>query len=120
MHPVANEVPVPTDGVERELLLLAERKFHGRAKLVLRVKPEAALSVEVMPPATIESQRIGDRPQNSSPQLFVSGETTTRELIVRQFVVANAYRFRLGMKLTAVICDFDHGKLCNAQWEAVG
>jgi hypothetical protein len=120
MHPVANEVPVPTDGIERELLVLAEKKFHGRARLTLRVKPEAALSVEVLPPAATETQRIGDRAQNASPELFTSGQPTTRELIVRQFVTANAYRFRLGMKLTAVICDFDHGRLCSAQWETVG
>jgi hypothetical protein len=120
MHPVANEVPVPTDGVERELLALAEKKFHGRARLVLRVKPEAALAVEVLPPATFESQRIGDRAANLSPDIFGSGQPNTRELIVRQFVTANAYRFRLGMKVTAVVCDFDRGRLCSAVWEGVG
>jgi len=120
MHPVANEVPVPTDQVETALLALAERRFTGRARLALRVRPEAALAVELLPPEATESQRIGDKAPQLSPELFRNGEASTRELKVKQLLISNAYRFRLGMKLTAVVCDFKEGILVTAQWITVG
>jgi hypothetical protein len=120
MHPVVNEVPIPTDAIEKELLLYAERKFTGRLELSFRVKPEAALSVEVLPPKAIESQHLGDRQAASAPPLFRQAQPSQRELIVKQLLVQNAYRFRLGMKLTGLICDFKEGTLNATQWVTVG
>lgn len=120
MHTVANEVPVPTDQIERELLALANKRFTGRAKLTLRVKPEAALSVEVLKPETTETTRIGDRTPERAPELFRNAEPNERELIVKRMLVSNAYRFRLHMDLIAVICDFKEGALLSAQWIQVG
>ena len=120
MHPVANEVLVPTEGVERELLGFAERRFTGRVELHFRVKPEAALDVEVLPAQASETQRLGDRPQNVAPNLFRSTGPSERELIVKQLLTANAHRFRLGMKLTGIVCDFKDGNLNSAQWLTVG
>jgi hypothetical protein len=49
MHPVSNQVPVPIDQIEHELLAIAKRRFTGEVRLSLRVKPEAALSGEIGP-----------------------------------------------------------------------
>jgi hypothetical protein len=120
MHPVANEVLVPTESVERALLGFAERRFTGRVELSFRVKPEAALDVEVLPPQASETQRIGDRAPSASPNLFRPTGPSERELIVKQLLTANAHRFRLGMKLTGIVCDFKDGNLNSAQWITVG
>src|SRR6266853_6417692 len=115
-HPVANEVPVPTEAIERELKRYAVPGFTGRRIVHLRVRPEAALSVEILPEA-VETQRIGDRKGMVSPEtVFDHREPTERELIVKQLLSANDYRFRLGMRLTAVVGDFTDGKLLSAQW----
>jgi hypothetical protein len=119
-HPVANEVPVPTEAIERELKRYAVPGFTGRRIVHLRVRPEAALAVEILPEA-IETQRIGDRNRMVSPgDVFERREPTERELIVRQLLAANDYRFRLSMRLTAVVGDYTDGKLLRAQWVTVG
>lgn len=120
MHPVANEVPVPTDGIERELLALAERRFTGRARLTLRVKPEAGLDVEVLPTEATETVRMGDRAPQMSPQVFHSGPPTERELAVRELLTKNAYRFRLTLRLVSLVCDFKEGLLLSTQFVTVG
>src|SRR5260370_37981789 len=98
MHPVANEVAVPTEAIERELLGFAERRYADRVRLPLRVKPEAALAVEVLPAEATETQRPGDAKPFISPNLFRPTAPTERELIVKHLLAANAYRFRLGMR----------------------
>lgn len=115
MHPVTNETPVPIDAVERELLAAAGRRFTGRVRLSLRVKPEAALAVELLPPETTETQRPGER-QARSPEVFPGPEATERGLVVTRFLRANAERFRLVVKPAIFICDFKEGTLGSVQW----
>lgn len=115
MHTVANEVPVPVDAIERELLALAGHRFTGRVRLSLRVKPEAALSVELLPPETTETERPGER-VNRSPDVFPGREATERQLRVTQFLRTNAERFRLVVKPAEVVCDFKEGTLGSVQW----
>ena len=115
MHPVANQVPVPTNQIERELLAMARRRFTGRVKLSLRVKPEAALSVELLDPETTETQRLGDNPLRS-PDCFPGTESTEHELTITRWLHQNADRFRLVVKPSTVICDFKEGMLGNVQW----
>jgi hypothetical protein len=120
MHQVASEVPVPTDAVERELLAMATRRFTGRVKLTLRVKPEAALCVELLPPETTESERVGGRSVLRSPDLFPRPESSERGLLITRFLHENAERFRLVVKPAVVVFDFKEGTLGNAQWITVG
>jgi len=119
MHPVANQIPVPTDAIERELLAVASRRFTGRIKLSLRLKPEAALSVELMDPETIENQRPGERILRS-PDVFDDLATTERGLLVTRFLRANSERFRLVVRPAFVVCDFKEGTLGSVQWITVG
>ena len=65
MCQIVSEVPVPTDAIDRELSGIAQRRFTGRVKLSLRVRPEAALAVEILAPETTEMQRLGERPLRS-------------------------------------------------------
>jgi hypothetical protein len=119
MHPVANEVPVPTDQIERELLAMSQRRFTGRVRLSLRVKPEAALAVELLPPHTTETQRPGERPLRS-PDVFPGPESTERALLISRFLHQNAERFRLVVKPAVVTCDFKEGTLGNVVWDTLG
>jgi hypothetical protein len=119
MHSVANEVPVPVDAIERELLAVAGRRFTGRVRLSLRVKPEAALCVKLLPPETTETERPGER-INRSPDVFPNDAATERGLKVTQFIRSNAERFRLVVKPREVICDFKEGTLGSVQWVTVG
>jgi hypothetical protein len=120
MHPVSNEVPVPTDQIEKKLLEFAHRKFTGRVRLTTRVRPAAALEVEILPPEVTETTRPGDRKLNISPDCFSDDRPTERELIIRREMVVNEYRFRLVMRLISVVCDFKEGTLNSAQWITVG
>ena len=115
MHPVTNQVLVPTEAIERELLAVAQRRFTGRVQLSLRLKPEAALSVEVLEPETTEWQRPGER-LFRSPDVFPGPEATERGLMVTRFLRANAERFRLVVRPAIFICDFKEGTLGNVQW----
>lgn len=119
MHQVANEVPVPTDQIERELLAMAQRRFTGRVRLSLKVKPEAALAVELLPPHTTETQRPGERPLRS-PDCFPGTEATERALQITRFLHLNADRFRLVVKPAVVTCDFKEGTLGNVVWDTLG
>jgi hypothetical protein len=119
MHPVANQVLVPIDQVERELLAIARRRFTGQVRLSLRVKPEAALCVEVLAPETTERLRPGDRPLRS-PDIFPGPEATERDLLVSRFLHENADRFRLIVKPAQLICNFKEGTLGDTVWETAG
>jgi hypothetical protein len=118
MHPVPNEVPVPPDQVEMVMLVFAERKFTGRVRIPLRVKPEAALAVEVMPPEAIET----GRGKCISPQLFHKDMPSREALLIREMLRSNAHHFKLGMKLTEILCEFEEGRLIQdrTQWVTVG
>lgn len=122
MHPVANEVLVPTEAVERALRYFVKARFTGQVELSFRVKPEAALDVEVLPPKAVETNRLGDRQPILSPELFRETGPSEGELSVRQLLNSNAYRFRLGMRLTGIVCHFKDGNLNpnSTQWLTVG
>jgi hypothetical protein len=118
MHPVANEVPVPTDAIERELLAMVQRRFTGRLKLSLRVRPEAALAIDLLAPETTEMWRPGERILRS-PDVFPGEDASERGLLITQFLRNNAERFRLVVKPATFISDFKEGTLGNVQWNTV-
>jgi hypothetical protein len=120
MHPVANEVQVPTEGVEAALRPYVLRRFTGRVRVPLRVKPEAALCVEVLDPEAFETSRVGEKSDLAPDDVFDSTNAKAREMVARQFLREHAHRFRLRMNLTHIVCDLKEGRLNSAQWITVG
>jgi hypothetical protein len=120
MHPVANEVQVPTEGVEDALRPFVLRRFTGRVRVPLRVKPEAALCVEVLDPEAIETTRLNEKKNIAPDDVFDSANARAREMVAHQFLREHAHRFRLRMNLTHVVCDLKDGRLNSAQWITVG
>lgn len=121
MHPVANEVEVSTEEVERYLLQWAKPGYTGQRKVFVRVLAEAGSQV-VFIPAGNEVQRAKSGEPISPRNIFGSQpvEPTEREIMVRVGIAQNKHRFRLGMKLTAVLAHFVDGKLTGFEWETVG
>jgi|ERR1700683_3234189 len=121
MHPVANEVEVSTDQVERYFLQWAKPGFTGQRKVFVRVLPEAGLKVEFIPTGN-EVQRARSS-ENRTPENLFNGrlhEPTERETLVSVGIVQNRHRFRIGMRLTAVLGHFVDGKLTGFEWETIG
>ena len=119
MHPVANEVEVPTDEVERYLMQWARPGYTGQREIHLRVRPEAGLQVEFIVVGN-EVQRIKAEPSRSPEGLFGQTEPTERQLMVRVGLAQNKHRFRIGMKLTRVLAHFQDGKLMGFEWGTIG
>ena len=120
MHPVANEVEVSIEEVERYLLKWAKPGFTGQRKVFVRVLPEAGTKV-IFLPAGNQIDRPESRVSLSPENLFErSSQPTERELMVSVQLAQNKYRFRIGMKLTAVLAHFVDGKLKGFEWETVG
>jgi hypothetical protein len=120
MHAVANEVPVPTDGIEAALRPFIRKRFTGSVTVHLRIKPEAALCVEVLDPEARELSRVGDRESAAPDDVFDSTAARAREMIAHQFLREHSNRFRLRMTITHVECHLKEGRLHNAFWLTVG
>ncbi len=121
MHPVVNEVEVSIEEVERYLLKWAKPGFTGQRKVFVRVLPEAGSKV-IFLPAGNQIDRPDSKTSLSPEGIFdrSSGQPTERELMVSVQLAQNKYRFRIGMKLTAVLAHFVDGKLKGFEWETVG
>ena len=120
MHPVANEVEVPTDEVERYLMQWAKPGYTGQREIHLRVLPEAGLQVQFIPVGN-EVQRAKSEASHSPENLFgPAHEPTERQLMVRVGLSQNKHRFRIGMKLTRVLAHFQDGKLMGFEWGTIG
>lgn len=117
MHPVANEVEVPTDQVERYLLQWAKPGYTGQREIYLRVRPEAGLQVEFIPTGN-EVEKVGRQP-TISPPLF-KDEPTERQLTVGAMIVQNRHRFRIGVRLARITAHFNDGRLVQLEWGTVG
>ena len=120
----ANEVPVSTERILEELKKYAVPGFTGRVRIPVRVMPEAALDVEFGPAEVLESQPVGTAKVPFDVRVFdPPGHRlpTERELLVRQKLAENAHKFKLGMRVTAVIGHFDkNGNLNRFDLEMVG
>lgn len=122
MHPVANEVEVPTDEVEKYLMQWARPGYTGQREIHLRVLPEAGLKVQFIPTGNEIQRTKGDAP-TCSPELNFgsrSMEPTERETMVRVGLARNKHRFRIGMRLTRVLANFQDGKLMGFEWGTIG
>jgi hypothetical protein len=120
MHPVANEVEVSTEQVEKYLLQWAKPGYTGQRRIFVKVLAEAGTQVVFVPTGN-EVQRTKEPSQPISPRLFGDQSLPTeRETMVRVGIAQNKHRFRLGMKLTAVVANFQDGRLMGFEWETVG
>jgi hypothetical protein len=120
MHPVANEVEVSTEQVEKYLLQWAKPGYTGQRRVYVKVLAEAGSQVVFIPSGN-EVQRTKAPPSEMSPNVFGdSNLPTERETMVRVGIAQNKHRFRLGMKLTAVLANFVDGRLMGFEWETVG
>lgn len=118
MHPVANEVDIPTEQVEKLLMQFARPGFTGQREILFRVKEEAGLAVEFIPEVNEVQSASGQRSNSSPPNLFSERAhvPTERELTVRQVIAQNRYRFRIGTKLVRLLAHFVDGQLMKTEW----
>ena len=118
MHPVANEVEVPTEQMEKYLMECVRKRFTGQCKIHIRVLQEAGEQVVFFPTGR-EIDRVGFKRCISPPLEFGSGPIEL-EQIVQKKLAENKDRFRLGMRLHAVLANFVDGRLMGFEWETVG
>jgi hypothetical protein len=116
MHPIGNEIEVPTDQVEREFKKRARPGFTGQVRLTTRVRPDAAAAVEFIPE---EREVQGSRAETRSPELFLD-RPTEREMEVSAKIIQNRHKFRLGMQLTQIVGNFKDGHLNTIEFITVG
>jgi hypothetical protein len=120
MHPVASQVEVPMDQLERILLRRAVRGFFGQMVIGIRVLPEAVQSVE-LDSVTNEFQQIRQGPAwrdigtQTPPRIMPD-----RHDVVRKFIAENAGKIRLVTTVTKVTGHFDDGVLRKLEWELPG
>lgn len=120
MHPVANEVPVSTEQILELLRPYAVPGFTGQVRVPVRVKPEAALDLEFGPAQVTESQGTGSRARSQPWAEINSREPTEREMKVAVKLAENASRFKLGMKITAIVAYFGDGGMNRFDLEMIG
>src|ERR1700683_2431344 len=122
MHPVANEVPVPIDAIERKLLKFARPGFTGPVRVHRIVTEQAGLAVDAIVEAT-EKQSARETASHSpemSKIFSAPHEPTARQVKLKTMLAANKHRFTIGTKLTDVILHFKDGEWNNTDWVTVG
>ena len=118
MHPVASQVEVPLDQLERILLRRAVQGFTGQVVVGVRVLPEAVRAVELSP-ETHEFQQVRlrspgwnemgrDKPTQPTPP--------NREAIVRKMIAENHGKVCLGTTVSKITAHFDDGELRKLEW----
>jgi hypothetical protein len=118
MHPVANEVEVSTEQVEKYLLDCVKRRFTGQCKIYARVLEEAGHQV-IFVPLSNEIDRVGKERPAIPPLDFGTGAGELEKLVHRK-LEENRDRFRIGMRLRAVLANFVDGRLMGFEWETLG
>jgi hypothetical protein len=118
MHPVSNEVDVSTEQVEKYLMECVRKRFTGQCKIHARVLEEAGQQVVFIPTGR-EIDKVGTKRSAIPPLDFGTGPIEL-EKIVQVKLAENKDRFRLGMRLHAVLANFVDGRLMGFEWETVG
>lgn len=105
MHPIANQVEIPTEQIEAALIARAVPGFKGSVSIGVRVKREAGLEVEF----PIETRCFHQ--VNVTKDLAMPTITNERVSRVRRMLMEHAHLFRLGTKLSQLVAHFDNGEL---------
>jgi hypothetical protein len=109
MHPVSNQVDIPTEKISEALEACAIPGFTGNITGYIRVLPTAANEVEFRFEKAITLQI--NKP--SEPELPVV--TNARVAKVRRVLLENAPRFKIGTPLSRVFASFVDGELRQFQ-----
>lgn len=105
MHPVANQVEIPTEKISEALERCAVPGFTGNVTGHIRVLPSAAHEVEFRF-ETATTLQINKPPDPEAPLV-----TNARVAKVRRVLLENADRFRIGTPLSRVFASFVDGEL---------
>jgi hypothetical protein len=105
MHPVANQVEIPTDKISEALERCAVPGFTGSVTAHIRVLPSAAHEVEFR----FEQATMVQINKPTDPETPLV--TNARVNKVRRVLMENAQRFRLGTPLSRVLASFVDGEL---------
>jgi hypothetical protein len=123
MHPVAHQIEIPLDQLERILLDHAREEFSGSVEVGIRLSPEEAIRCIELEPETHESQlvRIGRSP--AWQEIGMPGPSRRiidREALVRAAIVQSTGKFRLQSTVRKVIGHFSNGELRKLDWVMPG
>jgi hypothetical protein len=105
MHPVANQVEIPTEKLSEALERCAVPGFTGNLIGHLRVLPTAANEVE------FRFEKLTTLQVNKAQDPEQPLVTNARVAKVRRVLLENSDRFRLGTKLSRVVGNFVDGEL---------
>lgn len=105
MHPVANQVEIPTQKIEEALEKGAVPGFTGSVTVHIRLLPTAAHEFEFV------SERRAMQQTNISREESTPLVTNDRVAKVRRKVAENSNRFRMGTKLSQIVGHFLDGDL---------
>ena len=105
MHPVANQVEIPTEKISEAFERCAVPGFTGNITGHIRVLPSAALEVEFTF-EKVATLQINKQDDPSTPLV-----TNARVAKVRRVLMENAGRFRIGTSLSRVFGSFVDGEL---------
>lgn len=110
MHPVANQVAIPTEKIEEVLCRKAIPGFTGSVTAWIIILPTAAHEVEFR----FETDTALQIQRNDDPE--TPHVTNARVAAVRRAILENESLFRLGTKLKGIKFNFKNGDLlkCNA------
>ena len=105
MHPVANQVEIPTEKISEVLERAAVPGFTGSVTVHLRVRPTAGFEVEFITEKLVSLQI--NKP--SEPEMPLV--TNARVAKVRRMLTENRHRFFMGTKLSKILANFTDGEL---------
>jgi hypothetical protein len=105
MHPVANQVEIPTEKISEAFERCAVPGFTGNITGHIRVLPAAAFEVE------FSFEKVATLQINKDDDPVQPLVTNARIAKVRRVLMENAHRFRLGTPLSRVFGSFVDGEL---------
>lgn len=105
MHPVSNQVEIPTEKISEALERCAVPGFTGNLTAHVRVLPSAAHEVEFRF-ETATTLQI-NKPQDPETPVV----TNARVAKVRRVLLENAGRLRIGTPLSRIFASFVDGEL---------
>lgn len=109
MHPVANQVEIPTEKLSEALERCAVPGFTGQLIAHIRILPTAAHEIEFR----FEKLTTLQIHKPDEPETVMV--TNARVAKVRRMLLENQNRFRLGTKLSRLVGNFRDGELTRLE-----
>jgi hypothetical protein len=105
MHPTANQIDIPTEQLSEALERCAVPGFTGNLITHVRVLPTAGFEVE------FRFEKLTTLQINKPEEPETPHVTNARVAKVRRMLAEHQGRFRIGTKLSRVVCNFVDGEL---------